>query len=277
MKNIFVAAAISGFVATGAFAQNSAFDNQDRASDAVDDLEELIEDDAERDVITFGTEGREIGSYGSVSLRATSSSDDDETATDLGIGLRYGTFDGVNGVDLTASLVYNQENGVVTENQALIGADYRRNFGDTYFGFAQADLYSDRLADAAGDTQTDVFVGAGVGYRIFNDADKQWTVQAGPGYRFIDVVDQEQVKEAAFGVSSNLYYGLNDLTFVTNDTDIITSDYSTAVTNDLALNVAVSELMVLRTSLTTVYDDAEDTSVSDASNTFGVSVVYNFN
>jgi len=92
MKNVFIAAAISGFIATGAVAQNTAFDNQERALEAVEDLEEQINDDAERDVVAFGTEGREVGSYGSISLRATATSDDDTTASDIGVGLRYGTF-----------------------------------------------------------------------------------------------------------------------------------------------------------------------------------------
>ena len=155
MKNIFVLAAISGFIATGAAAQNTAFDNQDRAADAVEDLEEQIEDDAERDLIVFGTEGREIGSYGSVSLRATATNDDDETASDIGIGLRYGTFDGVNGFDTTASFIFSEEDGEETENQLLAGADYRRNFGDAFFGFAKADLFFDRLADEPGETAQD--------------------------------------------------------------------------------------------------------------------------
>ena len=108
MKNIFVLATIGGFIATGAAAQNSAFDNQDRAADAVETLEDTISDDAERDLIVFGNEGRAIGSYGSISLRATATSDDDVTASDIGVGLRYGTFDGVNGFDTTASFVFSE-------------------------------------------------------------------------------------------------------------------------------------------------------------------------
>jgi putative salt-induced outer membrane protein len=277
MKNIFVLAAISGFIATGAIAQNTAFDNQDRTADAVENLEDQIEDDAERDLVAFGTEGREVGSYGSLSLRATSTSDDDTTSSDIGVGLRYGTFDGVNGFDTTASFIFSEDDGEETENQLLAGADYRRNFGDAFFGFAKADLFFDRLAEDAGETTQDIFVGAGVGYRIFNEADLQWSVQAGPGYRLIDVVGQERVEEGAVAVSSNVFYSLSETSYLTNDTDIITSDFSTNVTNEAALNVSLTDAMVLRTSLATVYDDAEDEDFGDAKNTLGVSVVYNFN
>jgi len=277
MKNIFVLATISGFIATGAAAQNSAFDNQDRAADAVEYLEDTISDDAERDLIVFGNEGRAIGSYGSISLRATATSDDDVTASDIGVGLRYGTFDGVNGFDTTASFVFSEDDGDVTENQLLMGADYRRNFGDAFFGFGKVDLFFDRLAEDAGETEQDIFAGAGVGYRLFNDADLQWSVQAGPGYRLVDVVGQERVEEAAVAVSSNVFYSLSETSYLTNDTDIITSDFSTNVTNEAAVNVALTDAMILRTSLATVYDDAEDEDFGDARNTLGVSVVYNFN
>lgn len=275
--NIFLAAALAALTANAAVAQTSAFANEDRTTDALDDLDEAIEDDAERDVFTFGTEGREVGSYGSVSLRGTSTSDDGDTSSDVAVGLRYGTFDGVNGFDTTASFVFSEDDGEETENQLLLGADYRRNFGDAFFGFAKVDLFFDRLAEDADQTTQDIFAGAGVGYRIFNESDLQWSVQAGPGFRLVDVIGQERIEEAAVAVSSNVFYSLSDTSFVTNDTDVITSDFSTNVTNELALNVSLSQALVLRTSLVTLYDDAEDENFDDAKNTLGVTVVYNFN
>ncbi|MCK0119378.1 MAG: DUF481 domain-containing protein [Yoonia sp.] len=275
--NIFILAAAAALTANAGFAQTSAFNNQDRTSDAVEDLQEQINDDAERDTFTFGTEGREVGAYGSLSLRGTSTSEDGDTSSDLGIGLRYGTFDGVNGIDATASFVYGEDNGTETENQLLAGIDYRRNFGDAFFGFAKADLAFDRLADTTGETSQDIFVGAGVGYRILNDNISQWSVQAGPGYRIADVVGEERVEEAAAAVSSNYFRSLTDTSYVTNDTDVIYSEFSTTLSNELALNVAITDQMVLRTSLATAFDDATDEEFGDAKNTFGVSVVYNFN
>lgn len=275
--NIFVAAVITAFAANAATAQTTTFANEDRTIDAVEDLEEQISDDAERDVPMFGTEGREVGSYGSLSLRGTSTSDDGDTSSDLGVGLRYGTFDGQNGIDVTASFVYSNDDGEETENQLLAGVDYRRNFGDAFFAYGKADMFFDRLTEVEGDTKQDVFLGAGVGYRILNDNLSQWSVQAGPGYRLIDTVGAERIDEAAVSVSSNYFRSLTDTSYVTNDTDVITSDFSTNVSNELALNVSLTNAMVLRTSLSTIYDDSEDEDFSDAKNTLGVSVVYNFN
>jgi putative salt-induced outer membrane protein len=275
--NTFVLAAVAALISTGAYAQTTTFANQDRSADAVEDLEEQIVEDAERDVTAFGNEGRQIGSYGSVSLRGTASSSDGDTSTDLGVGLRYGTYDGVNGIDVTASFVYGTDNDVETENQLLLGADYRRDFGPRFFAYGKADAAFDRLSETPGDYSQDIFLGAGVGYRIFNDAQTQWSVQAGPGYRFAKVVGGDDVEEAAASLSSNYYQSLTERSYVTNDTDVIYSDFATTVKNDLALNVAVTDAMTLRTNYTTNYNDQTDNSFSDASNLFGVAVVYNFN
>jgi putative salt-induced outer membrane protein len=271
--NVFIAAAVAALLATGAAAQVSTFDNDGRAEDALDDLEETIEDD-DRDFEVFGTDGREIGTFGSVSLRATVTDDE----TNVGTGLRWGTFDGVNSFDLSYIYTYSaDDNGDATENQLLAGLDYRRSLGTSFFGYAQSDIAIDRLADEPGDFREDYFVGAGVGYRIFNTPQLQWSVQAGPGYRYSEFVGGNTVDEIAGSLSNNVYYGFTDAFYITNDTDVIYSDSATTVANDLAFNVAVSETLALRTSYTTRFNDATDNDFSDADNTFGLSVVYNFN
>lgn len=83
-------------------------------------------------------------------MRGTSTSEDGDSSTDLGIGLRYCTFDGVNGIVATASFVYGEANGTETENRLMAGVDYRRNFGDALFGFAKADLAFYRQAEVVG-------------------------------------------------------------------------------------------------------------------------------
>jgi putative salt-induced outer membrane protein len=116
-----------------------------------------------------------------------------------------------------------------------------------------------------------------LGYRIFNDAGTQWSVQAGPGYRVAEVVGGSDVSEAAASVSSNFYKSLTDTTYVTNDTDVIYSEFATTVTNELALNVSLTDALTLRTSYATNYNDQTDNTFSDAENTFGVAAVYSFN
>ncbi len=275
--NVFIIAAISGFVAAGANAQTSTFNNDGATDTAVEAIEDSISDAAERDIGRFGNEGRTVGSYGSLSLRGTSTSNDGATSSDVGVGLRYGTFDGTNGIDVTAAFVYGVDDGVETENRLQAGIDYRRDFNDTLFAYAKADASFDKLSTTAGEYKQDIFVGAGLGYRIFNDADTQWSVQAGPGYRAAQVVGGGEVSEAAASVSSNFYKSLTETSYVTNDTDVIYSEFATTVNNELALNVALTDTLTMRTSYATNFNDQTDATFSDAENTFGVSVVYNFN
>ncbi|MBT8410787.1 MAG: DUF481 domain-containing protein [Octadecabacter sp.] len=275
--NIFIAALVAGLSATSAFAQTTTFDNVGAAADAVDDLQEQMEDDRERDIDGFGTEGREIGQYGSIALRYSGTSNDGDTTNDLGVGLRYGMFDGVNGIDFNASYVFGEENGTVTENTLLAGADYRRNLSDTFFLYAQLDTAIDQLTTTVGEYKNDTFAGAGIGYRIFNSNDTQWSIQAGPGYRVAEVVGSPDVNEVAASISSNLFYSLSDTVYITNDTGVIYSETSTTIGNDLAVNVSLTDTLALRTSLATQFNNATDNSFSDAENTLGVAVVYNFN
>ena len=178
---------------------------------------------------------------------------------------------------MTAAYNYSEDNGDESQNQLLLGADYRRDFGPKYFGYAKLDASQDRAAENLDDNYIDVFVGAGLGYRILNDATSQWSIQAGPGYRYTETVAGDDNSEVAASISSNYYRSLSATSYVTNDTDVIYSETSTLLTNDLALNVAMTNSLSLRTSLSTSFDDAVDDSFGDASNTLGVAVVYNFN
>lgn len=276
-NNVFIIAVISGFIATTGAAQTTTFTNQDASADAVDDIEEDIADDRERDLGRFGNEGRELGDYGSVAVRAIAVQDDSGTSVDVGLGLRFGTYDGINGYDVTASYAYGETDGVKTEDTLLAGIDYRRDLNDTLFAFGKLEAGFDNMADTAGDFSQDIFVGAGLGYRIYNTADLQWSVQAGPGYRTSKRVAMADVSEAAASVSSNVFKSLSDATYVTNDTDVIYSETATTLVNELALNVAMTETLSLRTGLTTSFNSETDADLSEGVNTLGVSVIYNFN
>ncbi len=60
---LFIAAAFTSFVAGAAKAQTTAFGNQDRVTDAIDDIEEDVQDSFDRDLRAFGNEGRTLGFY----------------------------------------------------------------------------------------------------------------------------------------------------------------------------------------------------------------------
>ena len=278
MKTIISLAGVGVFATSIAAAQTSTFDTQGAAADAVDDLSETIAEDADRDIDAFGNEGRAIGTYGSIALRFSATTNDGDNETDAGVGMRYSWFDGVNGVDINLSYAYASNDGTVTKNQLLAGIDYRRDFTPAIFAYGQGDLAVDRLTEVDGEFTTDIFLGAGVGYRIVNTENVVWSVQAGPGARVSEVAGESDVKtEAAASASSNLFYSLSDTVYATNDTDVNYSETATTLSNTLAVNFALNDALSLRSSYSTRFNDQTDDSFSDAENTFGLSVVYNFN
>jgi len=265
--------AIAIFAGNIASAQ-SAFSGINVAEDRNEDLIDNIEDDAERELDRFGNENRPQGFSGSVALRGIASSGNTDS-TDVGIGADLNYVQGVNGYELQLSYSYGEDDGSKNEESLFYGLEYTRDFSANVFGFGKIQGSVDDFSSFENDT----FVSVGAGYRIFNEADRQWSVQAGPGYRFAKLSDvaSADISEGAFGVSSDYAHQLSDSLFLTNDTDVITSSSDTVIFNDLALSVAMSNSLALRTSILTEYHTDPEPGFKSTDNTFGVSLVYSFN
>ena len=273
-KNVFIVAAIAAIIASSASAQNL-IGRDTVAGDLNEDLIEAIEDDAERELDRFGNEGRPDGFTGSVALRGIAQSGNTESVT-IGIGTDMNYVFGPNGIELQLNYAYSDDDDSASEESLFYGLEYTRDLNPQFFGFAKVQGSADSATDAQ--YETDTFVSFGAGYRVFNDDNIQWSVQAGPGYRFAELNDisDGDVDEGAFGVSSDYAHKLTETVFVTNDTDVIWSESDTAVFNDLAVNVSMTETLALRTSILTEYH-TEPGTAEDTDNTFGVSLVYSFN
>lgn len=272
--NVFIIAATAALIASSASAQNL-IGRDTVAGDRNEDLIEAIEDDAERELDRFGNEGRPQGFTGSVALRGIIQSGNTET-TNIGIGTDMNYVTGPNGVELQLNYAYSDDDETDAEESLFYGLEYTRDLNPQFFGFAKLQGSADSATDAQ--YETDTFLSFGAGYRIFNEADTQWSVQAGPGYRFAELNDvtDGDVSEGAFGVSSDYAQKLTETVFVTNDTDVIWSESDTVVFNDLALSVAMTDTLALRTSVLTEFH-TEPGTAEDTDNTFGVSLVYSFN
>ncbi|KQB96644.1 hypothetical protein AL073_11890 [Loktanella sp. 1ANDIMAR09] len=273
-KNVFIVAAVTTILATSVSAQNL-IGRDTVAGDLNEDLIEAIEDDAERELDRFGNEGRPQGFTGSVALRGIAQSGNTESVN-IGIGTDMNYVFGPNGVELQLNYAYSDDDDTASEESLFYGLEYTRDLNPQFFGFAKLQGSADSATDAQ--YETDTFASFGAGYRVFNEADRQWSLQAGPGYRFAELNDitDGDVSEAAFGVSSDYAQKLTETVFFTNDTDIIWSESDTVVFNDLAMNVSMTETLALRTSILTEFH-TEPGTAEDTDNTFGVSLVYSFN
>ena len=276
---------------TGAAAAQNVFN--DPTSDRIDDLNDQIEDDAERDLNRFDSANRQLGFYGSVSGRV-GVQDGNTESTDIGIGANFGTYDGTNGHDVSLSYIYSKDE--VRDNVALDEANrdeqndllatytYSRDFGASpVFGFGEVQL----AYDQDGSPEQDHYLGVGIGYRVFAEADRQLTVQAGPGYRYLDFGDgavaagddddDQYADEFAFKASANYTQRLSPTAILTDDFDVLTSDSNTAFYNDLAVSVSMTDALSLRTSLLTEYNTQPRAGYDYTDHTLTASVVYTFN
>jgi putative salt-induced outer membrane protein len=269
----FGAAALVATFASSVSAQ-STFNNTNVASDRNEDLIEAIEDDADRDLDRFGNEGRPQGFTGSFALRGVSVSGNSDSI-DLGVGADLNYVTGPNGFQLQMNYTYGEDDGTKTDESLYYDFEYNRDLTPRWFGFAKVQGTIDEFSAFDSDT----FISVGAGYRIFNEADRQWSVQAGPGYRFADLstVSLSDLDEGAFGISSDFAMKLADNVFLTNDTDVIMSDSDTVAFNDFAVSVSMTDTLALRTSLLTEYHTDPQAGFKDTDNTFGVSLVYSFN
>lgn len=268
------ALAISAMIASQAAAQDL-IGRDSVAGDLNEDLMEAIEDDAERDLDRFGNEGRPQGFNGSVAFRGIAQSGNSESLS-VGIGSDLNYVWGPNGVELQLNYSYSDDDTTAAEESLFYGLEYTRDINPRLFGFAKVQGSVDDATDAQ--FRSDTFVSFGAGYRIYNTPTLQWSVQAGPGYRFADLSDvtSADFDEAAFGIGSDYAHKLTETMFLTNDTDIISSSSDTVLFNDLAINVAVTDSLALRTSVLTEYH-SDAGSAKSTDNTFGVSLVYSFN
>lgn len=273
LKLVAATSAIA-LVSGTAWAQTTAFPGANDAETANEALEEQIEEDFERDVPEFGNEGRELGFSGSVSMRATASSGNTDSA-DVGLGANYGYYDGTNGYQLQLNYSYGEEDGTRTEESLIYDLEYTRDFNPSFYGYGKLTGSLDEFSSYESDT----FLGFGVGYRVINTADVQWSIQGGPGYRVAELTDvaNTDFQETALAIASNYSNRLGEGLVLTNDTDVIASESDTVVYNDLGLNVAMTNTLALRTSLSTEYHSDPLPGRDDTDNTYGVSLVYSFN
>ena len=261
---------LAGIVAfTPAFAQ-TAFDNTDMAENRNEALTDAIEDDFERDVDTFGNRGRDVGFDGSLAFRGTATSGNSDDVY-LGVGANLFYYDGLNGYGAQLSYTYAEDESEVTEESLFYDLEYTRDFTDRAYGFAKVQGTVDEFSAYESDT----FVGVGAGYWIYDQPDIKWAVQAGVGYRVAELDDafDADFEEEAFSASSAFAYQVSPTTFLTNDTDLITSESDTVIYNEIGMNVAMNDRLALRTSLATEFHTDPQDGYDDTDHTLGVALV----
>ncbi len=243
-------------------------------NDQIDDIETGVARDMKRseDAARFGNPDFRPGFSGNASLAYSGKSGNNETQ-DFTLGMRLRFAQGSVVQTLGAVLDYSETASVKTKRDVFAVYDLNYYLNDSFYLFGLARVQSDGMAATAGDVRRDAFVGFGPGYRIVNTPDIAWRLQAGIGVSYLEDGLRDSVTETGYLAASRFYYKLSDAVFLTNDTDVLSSDTALRVNNDFGVNVRLTDVISTRLSYLSEYNDSRTIHTD---NKIGVAIVFGF-
>ena len=250
--------------------------------DQITDIEDVVTDDFERsgDTDRFGPSDRRQGLFGQMSLSYSGSDGDTKDGQDLLVAGRVSYNQGPFAQSVGLAMDYSEYDDGTKESEevsAIYDAQYY--FNDRFYAFALGRISVDGLVESGSELRRDGFLGFGPGYRILNTESTAWRVQAGVGVRYTQTGDQHLADESStdtgYIVSSRFYHKMNDMIFLTNDTDYLTSDAGDLATNQFGVNFKMTDALATKLSYTTEYEKNGDAQ-STTDNTLGLAIVYGF-
>ena len=273
MNKLFATTAFALLLASQVHAQATGLTGVERLDDRIDDITEAAQDDLDEgnDAQRYSTNGVPQGFRGSAALTFSGANGNTDTG-ELSAAARMTCGIGEWSHSFGLAAEYGEANGVKNEEKFFGTVESSRAFNPQLYAFGTGRFEYDGFAT----TERDAFVGGGLGYRIVNTEDFAWRVQGGPGVRYTALQDGTDETDAAGILSSRFFYGLTDAVSLTNDTDVLTSDINTLVTNDFGVNFRMSDNLSTRVSYRTEYNDDPLPGFENSDNTLGLSLVVGF-
>ena len=265
------ALALSALGTSPLLAQN-VFTGVEAVDDRIEDIEEEAADALEADDRDrFGFARAPQGFAGTVALSATADTGNSESY-DVSIGARltYGAGRFTNYLGFGA--LYSEADGTRDTAEAFAIYDGIYDLGEQFYVFGTARYNYDDFSSF----KHDAFVGVGPGYRVINTEDLAWRVQAGPGVRYLETEAGDDTTEVAGIASSRFFARTTEMSFVTNDTDVLFSEESTQVYNDLGVNFRLTDLLSTRVYLRTDWTDSPAPGFEEFDNSVGLALVASF-
>lgn len=271
LNKVAMLAATLMLLAPAASAQTTSNQSLDYRIDDIN-LNAQRELDRANDAQRFGAAEFPPGWTGSFSASYNGTSGNTDTQ-EASIGGRFFYGAGLWSHTVGLALEFGEEDGNQTKEETFVIYDANRALSGNLYVFGLGRLQTDKFAAL----ETDVFLGAGPGYRIVNSENVAWRVQAGPGVRYTNTNRGNEATEVAAIASSRFFYRITDAVFLTNDTDVLYSDIGTLVTNDFGVSYAMTDMLAARLGYRTEYNSDPTGRAENSDNTVGLSLVYSFN
>ncbi len=277
MKTAYLLATVASVAVLFAGAPSVRAQTEITGIDALDDRIDDIEDDTDReferseDRARFGNQSFGPGWTGSVSMAGSLSTGNTDT-TDFSLGGRVRNSFGAWNQTLGIAAEYGEEDDNEFEKRVFAIYDIDRSLTEQLYVFGLARGEYDEFAAF----RRSAFAGVGPGYRVINTPDLAWRVQAGPGVRYTESQDGDEETEFGAIASSRFFYRVSDGAFVTNDTDVLYSDVSTLITNDLGLNLRVTDVISTRIGYRVDYETDAPEGTDDTDTKLTAALVFSF-
>ena len=275
MKSRIIAMAAI-FASAGALVQAQTSDTTGitAINDRIDEIQTAASDDIARgnDASRFGNPEFNPGLSGSASLSYFGQNGNNKSQDFTAGGrLRYAAGPIIQTFGFAVD--YADVAGVRSKQDIFAVYDANYYFNDKLYGFVLGRIQANLLATTENETATDAFLGFGPGYRILNTEIVTWRVQIGVGQSYLKDGNGTSETEIGYIASSRLFYAFNESIFLSDDTDVLKTNSSLRVNNDMGVNFKVSDTVSTRLSYLTEYNDSR---AIRSDNKVGISVVFGF-
>ena len=230
---------------------------------------------------------------GEGSLTAGSTTGNTET-TDIGAGLNVtrDTLKWKQTGELSAQ--YNETDGDNTADRLFAALQLDRKLENDRWSIYGRGSYE---VDQFSGFESRIFLGLGVGYKVWDSEKTKWSLEGGPGFK-IDEVSNIPNPDPTFTVvpgvtndtggillgdteeslavraGSRFEHALNDVVTFTNDSDVIWADISTQFTNISAVTAGLSDALSLRVSFDVRHDTDPPMGTEQTDTATRISLVY---
>lgn len=199
--------------------------------------------------------------------------------TDLGLGLDLSRETQVWKAALDAQADFGETDGTETKNRIFLAGQLDRQINDRLYGFGRVSYEIDEFSGF----ENRAFVGAGLGYLVFDSDATTWSLEGGPGLKIEEVraftVDgevfpAETVESFSVFAASNFAHAFNDNVSFSNDTDVLYAEETTQLVNVAALTAKLTEALSARVSFDVRHDTNPPEGFEDTDTATRIALVY---
>ncbi|WP_300395811.1 DUF481 domain-containing protein [Henriciella sp.] len=205
--------------------------------------------------------------------------------TDLGLALKIDREAGLWTFGVEAAADYGETDSVETRNRWYTAGEIERQLGDRLFGFGRTSYEKDEFSGF----DSRFFIGGGLGWKMIDGPETQWSLRGGPGLK-IDEVQETTVlvnevpqttpasTETSFSIvgASEYSHQFNEAVGISNETKILYAQESTQIGNIAALTASLTDTLSARFSFEVRHDTNPPPGFEATDTVTRASVVYTF-